>query len=614
LKKVAWQILRQPSFIALFLLAALWNASISSDVFNHAIAGSGVLSETARELRDSGIHLQLRAFGLLSQLRPASIGPNNVRLVYLDDATHWSALHGSQPTNREFLARLIENASKASTPASVIGLDVELLSPKGFPDGSDAPERKDDDLLLAAIKLAGERRIPVVLASTYDVDEKGNNFELPNIFKQENLNAPGIDCLVNLCSTFGFINLFDEKRQIPIHQDLIKSDGSGVFRADSFALAMAKAFIGPDKSKEDGLLSPTTLPGKDILGIFLPESHFPSISALDLASGERAAAEKCRGSIVLIGGNWHDREGYGAPVDQHLSAVGKMSGLGLQANFLESILRREYSYKTALWFDILADFFGGFVICFLFEIVGSFRGRMIVVTLSFLSPIMCAWLLLIAANLYFDSFIPLGMFSLSAFYGLVKAQWMLSASTQNLSTRLYQNLTSEAAEEKQMSTANDAQAAPRAFISYSWDDDEHRLWVKTFAARLRGNGIDVMLDQWHAQPGDQLPEFMEKSIRQSDFVLIICTPKYKARSESPTGGVRYEGDIIKGEVFATGDHRKFIPILRRGNWTESAPSYLIGKFYLDFREGQHTDMYRDLLKTLWKKTEAPPPLGKMPEF
>lgn len=66
--------------------------------------------------------------------------------------------------------------------------------------------------------------------------------------------------------------------------------------------------------------------------------------------------------------------------------------------------------------------------------------------------------------------------------------------------------------------------APTAFVSYSWDDDAQRIWVAGLAARLRSNGVDVTLDQWNAVPGDQLPAFMERSIRESRFVLVICTP------------------------------------------------------------------------------------------
>ena len=51
---------------------------------------------------------------------------------------------------------------------------------------------------------------------------------------------------------------------------------------------------------------------------------------------------------------------------------------------------------------------------------------------------------------------------------------------------------------------------PRAFVSYSWDDDSHKKWVADLATALRSDGVDTTLDQWHTVPGDQLPAFMEK--------------------------------------------------------------------------------------------------------
>jgi hypothetical protein len=152
----------------------------------------------------------------------------------------------------------------------------------------------------------------------------------------------------------------------------------------------------------------------------------------------------------------------------------------------------------------------------------------------------------------------------------------------------------------------------KAFISYSWDNDDHKDWVRQLAARLRGDGIDVTLDQWHLVPGDQLPKFMEHAVRQSDYVLIICTHKYSERSNNRQGGVGYEGDIMTAEVMSTGNQRKFIPILRQQSWNDSAPSWLLGKYYIDFSSLPYSQAsYDDLLTTLLGTREKAPPLGKV---
>lgn len=145
------------------------------------------------------------------------------------------------------------------------------------------------------------------------------------------------------------------------------------------------------------------------------------------------------------------------------------------------------------------------------------------------------------------------------------------------------------------------------FISYSWEDNEHREWVKRLATQLRSDGVSVLLDQWEMAPGDQLPEFMSQAISQSKYVVIVCTPRYKYRSETGLGGVAYEGDIMTAEVLHNRDHRKFIPLLRRGTWQEAAPAWLMGKLYIDLSgEPYSNDAYSDLLNTLLDTRERAP--------
>jgi hypothetical protein len=153
---------------------------------------------------------------------------------------------------------------------------------------------------------------------------------------------------------------------------------------------------------------------------------------------------------------------------------------------------------------------------------------------------------------------------------------------------------------------------PTTFISYAWENDDLKKWVKNLATQLRDNGIDAKLDQWEVIPGDQMPHFMEKSVRENDFVLIICTPKYKTKSEARIGGVGYEGDIMTAEVLQTSNHRKFIPILKFGTKDTSLPSWLKGKYFVDLSSDQHFDNnFEDLLTTLLNAREAAPALGKI---
>ena len=150
---------------------------------------------------------------------------------------------------------------------------------------------------------------------------------------------------------------------------------------------------------------------------------------------------------------------------------------------------------------------------------------------------------------------------------------------------------------------------PKAFISYSWDDNSHKEWVLQLATDLRNDGVETILDQWHAVPGDQLPAFMEREIRENDYVLIICTPNYKLKSDKRKGGVGYEGDIMTAEVHTQGNHRKFIPILARGTWEQSAPSWLKGKYFVDLSDSSRMlKGYSDLKATILGILPGVPPV------
>lgn len=80
----------------------------------------------------------------------------------------------------------------------------------------------------------------------------------------------------------------------------------------------------------------------------------------------------------------------------------------------------------------------------------------------------------------------------------------------------------------------------KVFISYSWDSEDHKAWVLDLANRLRDDGIDAILDQSHLHLGGRTPEFMERSVRDSRSVLVICTEGYKLRFDGRVGGAGYE--------------------------------------------------------------------------
>lgn len=147
---------------------------------------------------------------------------------------------------------------------------------------------------------------------------------------------------------------------------------------------------------------------------------------------------------------------------------------------------------------------------------------------------------------------------------------------------------------------------PKVFISYAWETEDHRAWVKSFADKLLSDGIEAILDLYDVNPGDRLPQFMEQSVSAADYVLIVCTPTYKKKADGRMGGVGYEGHIISNELYSKSNERKFIPLLKEGEPGESMPSFLAGKLAIDLREGLDAAGYDDLRATLFHLKRKPP--------
>ena len=45
------------------------------------------------------------------------------------------------------------------------------------------------------------------------------------------------------------------------------------------------------------------------------------------------------------------------------------------------------------------------------------------------------------------------------------------------------------------------EVAPKVFVSYSWDSNEHNEWVSKFVSKLRSNGVDAKYDRLLTQRG-----------------------------------------------------------------------------------------------------------------
>ncbi|ELF4909452.1 toll/interleukin-1 receptor domain-containing protein [Vibrio vulnificus] len=154
---------------------------------------------------------------------------------------------------------------------------------------------------------------------------------------------------------------------------------------------------------------------------------------------------------------------------------------------------------------------------------------------------------------------------------------------------------------------------PKVFISYSHDNQTHKKWVLELAQRLRQSGVDAILDQFRVGLGDDLGSFMEKSVCDSDRIIMICTDNYVTKANNGLGGVGYEKMIMTADYMKQIESNKVIPLIRQ-NGTHNVPTFLQTRLHINFsREDEFEIQFDNLLREIH---EAPlfkePPVGNNP--
>ncbi|MDE0085044.1 MAG: toll/interleukin-1 receptor domain-containing protein [Candidatus Poribacteria bacterium] len=155
---------------------------------------------------------------------------------------------------------------------------------------------------------------------------------------------------------------------------------------------------------------------------------------------------------------------------------------------------------------------------------------------------------------------------------------------------------------------------PTVFASYSHDSDEHKQWVLKLSTQLIENGVNVILDQWELGAGDDITLFMEKGVKGSDRVLVICTDAYVRKANAGEGGVGYERLIVTAQLAQDLGTKKFIPIIRQSSNEERTPTFLATRKYIDFEDDDEFDeKFDELLHEIHDVLIIPKPrLGRNP--
>lgn len=158
----------------------------------------------------------------------------------------------------------------------------------------------------------------------------------------------------------------------------------------------------------------------------------------------------------------------------------------------------------------------------------------------------------------------------------------------------------------------------RVFISYAWEDEGYRDWVKRLATTLRMHGVNARLDAWDLGRGQSLPAFMNAEIRLADHVLVLGSPQYRLKvhaleEQTATTGAGWEAMLLTSEIF-NGHSDKVVVALTRGTRAESLPDFLRTQLIYDLTPPDEPKEYRDLLADLLGQRPKAPPLGDQPRL
>ncbi len=346
--------------------------------------------------------------------------PQRTAVVLLDDTDYWTQtatdpaspeLAGRAPTNRAYLARIIDALVEAHV--GLIVLDIDLRSPNSLDDEYDLPEYKnEDDVLFQSIRNACAHNHQIVLTSEL-VSHNRTLSVARNIYDKAGFPPS--------CVHQGYIELPRDMRRVPATLSLDSNP-----EVDSLSLAAVKA-VDPGAYEVGAAEGEKDFPYSE----FLPLSRFHSsgpgqtqFTGREFQSPDQAAlTAKLLDRIVLIGADWHTLAfGQGPYADRHPTPAGDVPGVILHANYIEAALQNgihpAFPEGLAIALEVLLVL--ALSLLGMLEIHWAWKWG--AVLLSSLGVIIFCYLLLRTFGLVLDFFFPLIFLGLHSAYEHIR-EW-----------------------------------------------------------------------------------------------------------------------------------------------------------------------------------------------
>ena len=161
---------------------------------------------------------------------------------------------------------------------------------------------------------------------------------------------------------------------------------------------------------------------------------------------------------------------------------------------------------------------------------------------------------------------------------------------------------------------------PKVFVSYSWTNQAHREFVRHLADRLLADGIDVVLDVYDLQEGQDKYVFMERMVTDDSVthVLVFSDKEYTEKAKGRKHGVGTESQIISQEVYEQVNQSKFVPIVCEfdDSGEPYLPVFLETRVWIDFSTEQKiNEHWEQLTRLIYNKPQfMKPRIGKAPSY